>query len=227
MPKKRGHRAGRRIQARRSREKVQNSKENEKVVENIPLPQITNIRRVQRRLKIVILNNSEGEIDTGLYLPRVRFPDSDPLGLSVRGEKPKRRKTPHKINKRTYKKGVKIIIPKIQSPKPYHLSLKNIGSCEQMSDDDKRVLRSQGSQNLLPGLPLTKVKPKHNLTFIDSGLGTSGFPGISSDEDSEEETNPADKTLVVPPANSQIQPRIVNPVLNNINPVPPVQDNMA
>ncbi|KAH0534803.1 hypothetical protein KQX54_010782 [Cotesia glomerata] len=106
MPKRRGHRAGRRIQARRNREKVQNSKENEKVVKKLPLPQITNIRRIQRRLKIVILNNSEGEINTGLYLPRVRFPDTDPLGLSVKGEKQKRRKTPRETNKRTYKKGV-------------------------------------------------------------------------------------------------------------------------
>ncbi|KAH0548502.1 hypothetical protein KQX54_002148 [Cotesia glomerata] len=128
MPKKRGHRAGRRIQARRSREKLQNSKENEKVVENIPLPQITNIRRVQRRLKIVILNNSEEEIDTGLYLPRVRFPDSDPLGLLVRGEKLRKGKLPRKSTKRPNKKGVKIIIPKTQilSPKPYPLSLKEL-----------------------------------------------------------------------------------------------------
>ncbi|KAH0534798.1 hypothetical protein KQX54_008582 [Cotesia glomerata] len=103
MPK-RGHRAGRRIQARRSREKLQNSKENEKVVENTPLPQVTNIKWVQRRLKIVISNNAEGEIDTGLYLPWVQFPESDPLGLL----------------------GVKIIIAKIRilSPKPFPLSLK-------------------------------------------------------------------------------------------------------
>lgn len=130
MPKRRGHRAGRRIQARRSREKVQNSKENEKVVENRPLPQITNIRRVQRRLKIVIFNNSKGEINTGLYLPRVRVPDSDSLRLLVKREKQRKRETPRKIKKRTYQKGVKIIIPKIQtlSPKPYPLSLKVDGT---------------------------------------------------------------------------------------------------
>ncbi|KAH0549713.1 hypothetical protein KQX54_012900 [Cotesia glomerata] len=104
-------------------------------------------------------------------------------------------------------------------------------------ETDQEEMQSQNFNHVtscpyLPGTlglaPSTR-KPR-NLTFIDSGLGPSGFPGISDDE------NPENSRPVTPavvdqapqvknPVNNQVPPEIIPPAVNPAVPVVNQVDN--